>query len=576
MKNMNPVAILKRSMIVTLILLIGGFGFLPLGTASAAEDFQLEEITVEELMTGYEEGTYTTEEVVESYLERIKIYEDTYNAFTVMNPNALQEAKEIDRLREEGRELGPLAGVPIVMKEAVDMAGFPTTFGWSPLSSETGGIELMPTKDAPIVTRLEEAGAIILGRTNIPAFSASGTRAATSWAGPTLNAVDKTIAPGGSSSGTAMSVSGNLAVLGIAEETGGSIQNPAAAQALVGIKPSFGLVPTTGVTPLAGSTRDVLGPHARTVQDAAIMLDVIAGESEEDPKTVAAEGHVPESYTDSLSDTALQGKRLGLYGSGWRTEELTEETQELYDRAIEELESQGAVVVENPFEGSGFVEYVEEAGEVGFESFFYDLENYLENLNPEDETLTIENVFDRAGEVPWTEDGPLSWIVERVDMEDLENPDEEPDLTHFEEVKSEYLTMIEEVMEKHDLDGFVYPQMSKETPSLEEGEIGATTVSEINIAGVPLITVPAGYYESGSPFALAFFGDTWSEPELIGMAYDYEQATNYRIAPELIEGGVMPDTATGYPVSVVAGLMLILLGTSLYVVTRYIRTKVSE
>lgn len=579
MNSSHITATLKRLMIITVILVIGSFGFLPTSSAFAADNFQFEEITVSELMNGYEEGEYTTEEVVESYLERIEKYEDTYNAFTVMNPDALESAKEIDQLREEGAELGPLAGVPIVIKEAVNMAGFPTTFGWAPLSEEAGGIELIPEEDAPVVERLKEAGAIILGRTNIPAFSASGTNANTSWAGPTYSAVNPEFAPGGSSSGTATSVSGNMAILGIAEETGGSIQNPAAAQALVGIKTTFGLVPTTGVTPLAGSTRDVLGPHARTVEDAARMLDVIAGYSEEDPKTKAAEGNVPDSYTDALSDTALEGKRIGLYGPGWRTEELSEETQELYDQAIEELESQGAEVVEDPFAGTDFAEYAESIGSIGYDSFFYDLQTYLQDLNPDDASLSVENVFEEAGEVPWTEEGPLGYLVtERgVDVEkELANIDQEPDLTEFNEVREEYLDTINEVMEEHDLDGFVFPQMSQATPALEDedGSIEATTVPEINIAGVPLVNVPAGYYENGSPFSLAFFGDMWSEAELIGMAYDYEQATEYRVAPELIiNGGELADTATNYPVNLLAGLVILLLGTTLYVRTRYVSTK---
>ena len=264
-------------------------------TAFAAGDpFPYEEITVDELLSGYESGDYTTEEVVQAHLDRIAKYEPKYNAFTVLNPNVLEEAREIDRKRKAGEKLGPLAGVPIVIKESVDVAGFPSTMGWEPLAPEKGGIALIPEKDAPVVARLKEAGALIIGKTNIPAFSASGTNASTSWEGDTYNAFGRQFAPGGSSSGTAMAVSGNFAVLGIAEETGGSIQNPAAAQGVVGIKPTFGLVPNVGVVPLGGSTRDVIGPHARTVKDAARMLDVIAGYSHEDPKTVASIGNMPE------------------------------------------------------------------------------------------------------------------------------------------------------------------------------------------------------------------------------------------------------------------------------------------
>ncbi|MBU8906504.1 amidase family protein [Desertibacillus haloalkaliphilus] len=538
---MKQKKLIKRVMYLVLTSIIGLTGVLSFGSASfASEGLKIEEITANELLSGYEDGQYSTEEIIQAYLDRIETYEGTYNAFTFMNHEALEDAKEIDRLREEGAELGPLAGIPVVIKEAVDVSGFPTTFGWAPLSEEAGGIELMPTNDAPVVTRLKEAGAIIIGKTNIPAFSATGTHASTSWDGPTYNAFNPTAAPGGSSSGTAMAVSGNFAVMGVAEETGGSIQNPAAAQGVVGIKPSFGLVPITGVTPLAGSTRDVLGPHARTVEDAALMLDVMAGYTEVDPLTEAAIGNVPSNgYLSALDDSALDGKRIGLFGAGWRDVELTEETAELYNLAIQQLESQGAEVVDDPFAGSEFANYVEEAGNVGYESFFYDLANYLKNLDPDNDALTIDDVFAEAGEIPWTEDGPLSWLVGRVDIDEaLSNPEVEVDLTHFNEVRNEYLRIINEVMDEHKLDAFVFPQMYKETPELGGENIGATTVSEINISGLPLITVPAGYYESGSPFALAFFGEMWSEADLIAMAYDYEQATGHRKSPTLIESPV--------------------------------------
>ncbi|PLT33065.1 amidase [Bacillus sp. V5-8f] len=499
---------------------------------STKEEFRFSEVSVNELLTGYKEGAFTAEEVTQSFLDRIEEFEDNYNAFTFMNPNALEEAKEIDRLRAEGKPLGPLAGIPIVIKEAVDVAGYPSTFGWAPLSKDSGGIELMPEKDATVAARLKEAGAIILGKTNIPAFSCA-YNANNSWDGPTYNAVNRELSPGGSSSGTAMAVSGNFAVLGVAEETAGSIQVPAAAQALVGIKPSFGLIPSNGVTPLAGSTRDVLGPHARTVEDAAIMLNVMAGYSDEDIKTEGAKGNVPDAgYPAFLDGAALKGKRLGLYGAGWRTEELSKETQELYARAIDELEEQGAVVIADPFAGTGFAEYMaSKNGFIGMETFFYDLEKYLKNANPE---LSIQEVFEKAGEVPWAEGGPLSLVSDFVNAEKAAvDPSVLPDLTEFNEVKAELLRIINTVMEKHQLDGFVYPQMPEAFPTREVDNVKSTTISEINISGLPLITVPAGYYENGSPFALAFFGEMWSEANLIGMAYAYEQATKLRVAPVL-------------------------------------------
>ncbi|MBW7459166.1 amidase, partial [Paenibacillus sepulcri] len=215
---------LKRSVSVALLFLLVAALLPYTPAASAADEFQFEEITLQELQAGYANGDYTAEKVVQAYLDRIQTYEPNYNAFTTMNTKALEEAREVDRRRAAGETLGSLAGVPIVIKEAVDMAGFPSTMGWAPLSKEKGGIQLIPETDAPVVARLKEAGAIILGRTNIPTFSNSGTRATSSWDGDTYNAVDRKLVPGASSSGTAMAVSGNFAVLGIAEETGGSIQ----------------------------------------------------------------------------------------------------------------------------------------------------------------------------------------------------------------------------------------------------------------------------------------------------------------------------------------------------------------
>jgi amidase/aspartyl-tRNA(Asn)/glutamyl-tRNA(Gln) amidotransferase subunit A len=485
-------------------------------------------MTVSELLEGYAANAFTAEEVITAFFERIKTYEPYYNAFTFINAHALEEAREIDRRRAAGEPLGKLAGVPVVIKESIDVAGFPSTMGWDALSKEKGGIELIPQKDAPVVARLKEADAIILGKTNIPAFSRSDTRATSSWAGDTYNAVDRRLAPGASSSGTAAAVSGNMAVLGLAEESGGSIQNPAAAQALVGVKPTFGLVPNAGVVPLAASTRDVIGPMARTVRDAAVMLDVIAGYSPEDPKTAASVAHIPaQGYASKLSVSALKGKRIGLYGPGWRKQPLTKETYMLYKRAAEELVEQGASVVADPFAGSGFAEFAKSAGSAGFESVIYDMEDYLGRFGGDSPVTSVRELIELTGETP-----PM---FNRYGDE-LPDPDAVPDLSRFEQVRTQYLDLFNRVMDQYQLDALVFPQMAKETPPLDSDEpIAATTVPEINIAGVPLITVPAGYYASGSPFSLVFVGKMWSEADLLAMAYDYEQATKYRKAPVLVK-----------------------------------------
>src|SRR3984957_3928680 len=272
------------------------------------------ELTVAQIQAAFDSGTMTSEALTSAYLERIEKINPRYNAIIFLNPEALDDARAIDRQRAAGATLGPLAGVPVVVKDTMDMVGFPTTGGWSLLYSQAGGVDLLPGTDSPVVARMRAAGCAILGKTNLPVLSSTGSHANASGPGPTLSAVDPAVMPGGSRAGMATAVAASLAVLGLAEETGGSIQNPASAQALVGIKPTFALVPNVGVFPLSG-LRDVVGPIARCVRDAALALDILAGYTAEDPKTIASIGHMPKGgYASKLHPNALKGKRIGTYG----------------------------------------------------------------------------------------------------------------------------------------------------------------------------------------------------------------------------------------------------------------------
>jgi Asp-tRNA(Asn)/Glu-tRNA(Gln) amidotransferase A subunit family amidase len=507
----------------------------------AADVIDVTELTIADVQAGFAEGRFTSETLTLAHLARIEKYEPFYNAFTFMNSNALADARAADAKRASGEAVGPLCGVPVVIKEAMDFVGLPSTGGWAPLSSLAGGFDLMPGHDAPVVARLKAAGAVILGKTNIPAFSHDGARANTSWDGPTYNAVNRDIVPGASSSGTATAIAASFAVVGLAEETGGSIQNPGAAQSLVSVKPTFALIPNTGVAPLAGSTRDVVGPHARTVRDAAILMDVLAGYTPADPKTVAAIGNIPEGgYTSKLSDTALQGKRLGLYGAGWRKKPLTEEAAKLYAAACEELKMRGAVLVEDPFAGTEFntIAMGEGFDPRGMESIVYDFENFLRRMGPNVIATSFKALAAMLPSDPFAEDGILGGHAKRsaVLRQSLQDPTIPPDLSEFLAARTAYLKVVNKVLADNQLDGFVFPQSEGALPGIfEKTEYPATTVSEINVAGLPGVTVPAGQYENGGPFALIFVGRMWGEADLLGFAYDYEQATHHRIVPELVE-----------------------------------------
>jgi amidase len=488
---------------------------------------ELVELTVAQAQIALNERRISAEALTAAYLARIAAVNPLCNAIIFLNPQALGDAREVDRSRAAGRPLGPLEGVPVVIKDTMDMVGLPTTGGWSRLCSRTGGIDLLPEKDAPVVARLRAAGAIILGKTNVPVLSHSGSHANDSWAGPTRNPAGLQFLPGGSSAGTAAAVCASLAVLGLGAETGGSIQNPASAQALVGVKPTFGLVPTAGVMPLSG-LRDVVGPIARCVHDAAVALEVLAGPG--------------AGYATALQTHSLQDKRLGLYGPGWRAQSLSQAAAQLYGRAQRELQSLGAKLIEDPFAGSGFANlrrtlppWPEEDAR-GLESLPYDLQQYLERLGPNARLRSFADLM-RATALQdlLAPEGVFGYLPSLPHFAAcLAHPSRPPDLADFRALRAAHLEIFTAVFAAARLDALVFPQMRCELPHLHSGQsIAETTVSEINIAGLPAVTVPAGYYDSGAPFNLIFVGRQYSEAQLLGYAYAYESATRHRRPPAL-------------------------------------------
>lgn len=488
-------------------------------------------MTVSRAQDGFSTGAFNSEGLTETFLGRVAAIDCAYNAFVFMNPFALDEARASDERRVAGQARGPLDGVPIVIKDTIDMAGSPTTAGWRRLARSAGGVDLIPDTDAPVVERMRAAGAVILGKTNVPVLSWTGAHANDSWAGPTFNALDRRLLPGGSSTGTATAVAASMAVLGLGEETGGSIQNPAAAQGLVGVKPTFGLIPNTGVLPLA-SLLDVVGPIARCVRDAALALDALAGFMMADPKTVAAIGKRPKGgYAAKLNAHAFQGKRIGAYGPGWRNQPLSEETARLYERALKDIERQGAEIVPDPFAGSGFADFrkatspPDETDARGMESLPYDLGRYLNRLGPDAGLKTFANfVAATRPDDPFAPNGVLHYLPSMAGFNAcMASPETPPDMSAFVALREAHLSVLTEVFARHRLDALVFPQMRRELAFRESGEgIQETTVSEMNIAGVPGVTVPAAAYASGAPFSLIMLGPLWSEGELLALAFAYE------------------------------------------------------
>ncbi len=508
---------------------------------ASAATVNVVELTAQDIQAGLASNAYTAVDLVNAYLARIAQYEPYYNAFVSMNPNALADAAALDLEYKTKGPRSPLHGVPVVIKDSMNVAGLPTTAGYGGFvgTADGGtGMYLIPEKDSPIVARLRAAGAIILGKTNLPVFARSGSNANNSFYGPTFNSYNRNLLPGGSSSGTAVATSLSMATMGTAEETGGSIQHPAGANGLVGVKTTFGLVPTSGGVPLSGSTRDVFGPNAKSVWDAAAMLDVIAGFDSSDFKTVASIGNIPvNGYVAGLSSTALQGKRIGLYGPGWKNRtvngqsvpiELTPETKALYDASVAILVAQGATVIENPFAGSNFVPLTNFPASGN--SLPYDMNQFFQSLggsNPksyaEFQAMTGINLFQA--------NGPLVGGINAALTEALANPSVLPNINGFFDGREALLAEFRKVMDAFDLDALFYPQMWSPLESRTTGTYRALSVSEINLLGTPAVNLSGGYYPDGSPFSVQFLGDLWSEADLLSMAYDFELASGFRVAP---------------------------------------------
>jgi Asp-tRNA(Asn)/Glu-tRNA(Gln) amidotransferase A subunit family amidase len=520
------------------------------------------ELTADQIETDLAAGKYSTTELVQAYLDRIAKYNPTYNAFTYLNPaDALAQAAAADAARAaNGGALPankPLFGVPIVVKDSMNVAGVRTTGGYSGFTAENGGVDMIPLADAPIVARLRDAGAIILGKTNLPQFARSGASANTSYLGPTLNTYNITRVPGGSSSGTATAVSGSFATMGTAEETGGSIQNPAGAQALVGVKTTFGLVPTSGGIPLNGSTRDVFGTNAKSVKDAARMLGVIAGSDASDPNTAGstvASGHLPAGgYLNGLSTTSLQGKRFGLFSPAFKNVTLSSEVTSLYTATVSKLTSLGATVITDPFSdpalSTPFNTLAATFSQYSGSNEPYDLQQWMKTMDPSKSPTSIQGFKTKTGIDLMAQNGPLlgSFAATSPNTDagpGLADAAANPDVNQsafvqkFMNGRATMLAAFRKVMDDYDLDGFFFPEQSAEPGLLPTGTATGTysntTVSEINLMGTPQVNLPGGYYADGTPFSVAFLGDTYSEADLLNYAYAFEQATLYRTAPNLV------------------------------------------
>jgi Asp-tRNA(Asn)/Glu-tRNA(Gln) amidotransferase A subunit family amidase len=471
------------------------------------------ELTIKQFHCALKKGEITCRELVEMYLNRIERHDDRLNSMVVLNPKAVEQATELDREYKETGKLRPIHGVPLIVKDNYDTFDLQTAAGSLAMKGS------IPADDAYQVKNLREAGAVVLGKSNMAEWAFSPYQTVSSIKGTTHNPYDLDRVPAGSSGGTAAAVAANLGLIGLGTDTGNSIRGPSSHCCLVGIRSTMGLTSRDGIIPLY-LRNDIGGPICRTVEDAVRVLDVIAGYDPDDPMTERSIGNKPESYMDYLKKNGLHGKRIGVFRYYTDQETTDPEIIKVFETALKDLTSKGVTLID-PFKIPDFDELTKD---IWCNTFKHDLNKYLATLpNPPYETL--EEIY---------ESGLYSeYIADR--LKNMAESDPEPkcgDLYHEpKNIKLRETIVIE--MEKHNLDAFIYPTWSNPPRLIGDMDSPAGDNSQKipPHTGLPGFTVPMGYTYNQLPAGLQIVGRLFSEPTLIEIAYSYEQATKHRKPP---------------------------------------------
>jgi amidase len=510
-------------------------------TAASAATLDIEHATIADLESAMAKGTLTSEQLTKMYLARIAAYDKSgpkINAVITLNPKALDTAKELDADRKAGKVLGPLHGIPIVLKDNYDTDDLPTTAGSQLLHGSA------PSSDAFVVKKLRDAGAIILAKVNMSEFAGSGGSVSgatdpkvlkagrvpngfSSEGGQTHNPHDLTKGPSGSSGGTGASIAASFAQFGLGTDTGGSVRGPSSANGIVGLKPTCGLMSRNGIVPLALSF-DTGGPMARSVYDVAVALGVMTGVDPGDAATAASQGHLQHDYMQYLKKGSLKGARIGIARDFMGQDAGTDAVVE---QAIVTLKKLGAEIVD-PVRYPPYLLAVKQPiyNLLVSSEFKAQITQYLQTIGP-GYPKSFDEIVAKANDPATHYRSPeKAYALKYTASEalDLKDPS-------YLALKNEQLAAVDSgivaLMDKYKLDAIVYPTSPRPaTPikgddrAMAHGAMSSAT-SFANETGFPDLIVPAGMTKTGLPVTISFFGRAWSEPKLLGYGYDFEQAT---------------------------------------------------
>lgn len=490
---------------------------------SPSRPFNLVGTTIAATQRAIREGHTTCRAVVESYLGRIRAYDQTaigglrLNSIILVNPDALAEADACDRNFAATHKLPPLGGIAVLIKDNYDTAGLQTTGGSLAMK------HFVPEHDATMVAKLRAAGAIILAKTNMAEWAFSPYVTESSIAGITRNPYDLTRVPAGSSGGTAAAVAANLGESGLGTDTGNSIRGPSSHNDLVGVRPTIGLTSRSGIIPLFANN-DVGGPIARTVEDAATLLTVLAGPDPADPVT-ERDAHRPHlDYTRSLDRHGLRGARIGVFRQYFETPTTDPEVKAVTEQALKALEAEGAVLVD-PFALPNYKELTKDLWCGDFEA---DLNAYLAK-HPNAPYHDLASIVQSGLYLPYIEE-EIKASVAPPEKGDRRTPC--PDVYH-DSPKIAFRQALLDAMARDHLDAIVYPTWSN--PPRKVGDMKSPAGDNSQVlspqTGFPAMTIPMGFTHGDLPAGLTFLGPTFSEGTLIRFAYDFEQTVKARKDP---------------------------------------------
>jgi amidase len=485
-----------------------------------SEPYDVVEKTIAQIHEAYRSGATTARMVTQAFLDRIEAYDrkgPALWAIVVTNPEAMQDAERLDReFARTGAFIGPLHGIPVLIKDNYDVAGLQTTGGSAALKG------WKPSRDATIVSKLRAAGAIILAKTTMSEWARGGfdniNSVLPSFARNPYNTAHAT---GGSSGGTGSGLAASFGVVGLGSDTWGSIRNPSSNNALVGLRPSWGLVSRAGMIGLYDA-RDTAGPMARTLEDLVIVLDVIAGADVNDSATAASAGQIPSSYAEALNPDGLRGKRIGVLRQACPQATSDPQVIALLDRAVADLRRAGAIIID-PFEVPDFGKFP--AQHHPLSEVRAAVERYLSTTGDEFPKSLAEVVASEKFH-------PLHEVSLRATAI-APAPGEDPIVSSLEASEALMRTAYDSAMSAARLDAFVLP-VANHPPRLNGDRNvtspGATTWIASGLHW-PAAVIPMGYTYEDLPSGLQVVGRPWSETPLLEIAYSYEQCTRHRRPP---------------------------------------------